>query len=450
MKRLYFYNLGAPGIKFNKKSFLTALEHVANSKEKISNFSYYPEHSTGIVDADSLETAELLEDTFNGQNLFDRALKVKILGHRAKIWVGKLSSAVTNESLSKAFNIFGTVSRAIVCTDSTNKSKGWGFVEFDSHTSAKQAVEDCIEKSFLLTKLGPPVTVEFWNHTDETYGIEFIELSKGQQQISVQPRFSEHHSVEEKFAKHWKELFKEEKKLKDEFKKKLMIKRKDLLQKQREALTYVDKKPQPAKPMPKDIQDRLRKLQDEQQKLLAQYRLPAKEETSTEQSEEKENNLIVRNTAPEQNSIPHTALHPQPPPSQAALVEQDPLPNSRKPKPNQLRLQARNSQQFQRQPPQNPTYREPFLPPQNPAYREPFLPPPYHPNPNNAYFAGNRHQKPFNQKRPLPYHPTHDRKQNNAFKQMPAMPPPWGKPRQANQQQKFKNPRHRNKRRRIN
>ncbi len=63
--------------------------------------------------------------------------------------------------------------------------------------------------------------------------------------MSVQPRFSEHQSVEEKFAKQWKELFKEEKKLEDEFKKKLLLKRKDLLRKQREALLKVGKKPQP-------------------------------------------------------------------------------------------------------------------------------------------------------------------------------------------------------------
>lgn len=60
-----------------------------------------------------------------------------------KVFVGGLPPAVTKEDLVLRFTMFGTVVDAIVMMDQTNqRSRGFGFVTFDSGTGGAQAAVD--------------------------------------------------------------------------------------------------------------------------------------------------------------------------------------------------------------------------------------------------------------------------------------------------------------------
>ena len=58
-----------------------------------------------------------------------------------KLFVGGLPFSTTDDELQAAFAAFGTVSSAKVITDrETGRSRGFGFVEFDSDDEGKAAV----------------------------------------------------------------------------------------------------------------------------------------------------------------------------------------------------------------------------------------------------------------------------------------------------------------------
>lgn len=58
-----------------------------------------------------------------------------------KLFVGGLPFSTTEDDLQAAFAAFGTVSSAKVITDrETGRSRGFGFVEFDSDDEAKAAI----------------------------------------------------------------------------------------------------------------------------------------------------------------------------------------------------------------------------------------------------------------------------------------------------------------------
>ncbi|HIA91875.1 TPA: RNA-binding protein [Candidatus Saccharibacteria bacterium] len=59
-----------------------------------------------------------------------------------KLFVGSLSWGVDDQALADAFAEFGKVSSAKVIVDrETNRSKGFGFVEFESAEEAKAAID---------------------------------------------------------------------------------------------------------------------------------------------------------------------------------------------------------------------------------------------------------------------------------------------------------------------
>lgn len=59
-----------------------------------------------------------------------------------KLFIGKLSFDTTEQSLSEAFAKFGTVvSTAIIMDRSTNRSKGFGFVEMENAADADAAIK---------------------------------------------------------------------------------------------------------------------------------------------------------------------------------------------------------------------------------------------------------------------------------------------------------------------
>ena len=60
----------------------------------------------------------------------------------AKIFVGNLEYSVSSEELRDHFASIGTIIDAVVIKDKmTGRSRGFGFVEFESDEMAKEAVE---------------------------------------------------------------------------------------------------------------------------------------------------------------------------------------------------------------------------------------------------------------------------------------------------------------------
>jgi len=65
----------------------------------------------------------------------------------ARLFVGNLSWSTDNEKLEQAFSQYGQVLKAHVLKDrETNRSRGFGFVEFDSMDAAEAAIADLNEK----------------------------------------------------------------------------------------------------------------------------------------------------------------------------------------------------------------------------------------------------------------------------------------------------------------
>lgn len=59
----------------------------------------------------------------------------------SKLFVGSLPYSVTDDQLAELFQEFGTVASAKVIMDrDTNRSKGFGFVEYESDEEAQAAI----------------------------------------------------------------------------------------------------------------------------------------------------------------------------------------------------------------------------------------------------------------------------------------------------------------------
>jgi cold-inducible RNA-binding protein len=60
-----------------------------------------------------------------------------------KIYVGNLSYRTSEDQLAENFSKFGKISGTVVVIDrATNRSKGFGFITFESDNSAQQAVQE--------------------------------------------------------------------------------------------------------------------------------------------------------------------------------------------------------------------------------------------------------------------------------------------------------------------
>jgi len=205
----------------------------------ILHFFTIPNESIGIVDVDKHSTAKKIKELFHGQTFYGNKLEVKTMGHRAKVWVGRLCPAVSNEYLQQAFETFGKVQRARVVAGSSGESANWGFIEFVDPESAQKAVQTCEDHCFMLTRSGPPVQVEFWNEMDTYYGVreQFCKREGVEKkETSIAPRLAEKGAFEYDFARRWKNLAEEEQRLKDELHDSIMKKRHALLLEHRKAL----------------------------------------------------------------------------------------------------------------------------------------------------------------------------------------------------------------------
>lgn len=64
-----------------------------------------------------------------------------------KLFVGSLPWSVDDQALADLFKDFGTVASAKVIMDrESGRSKGFGFVEFDDDTAAKNAIDQMNNK----------------------------------------------------------------------------------------------------------------------------------------------------------------------------------------------------------------------------------------------------------------------------------------------------------------
>jgi RNA recognition motif-containing protein len=61
----------------------------------------------------------------------------------ARVYVGNLPFSTTEDEMVQFFSEAGPVSRATVIRDKlTNRSRGFGFVEFDDDATAQKAIQD--------------------------------------------------------------------------------------------------------------------------------------------------------------------------------------------------------------------------------------------------------------------------------------------------------------------
>ena len=71
------------------------------------------------------------------------------LDHMINIYVGNLPYSTTADDLAKLFETFGSVNKTIIIVDpQTNKSRGFGFVEMETHDEGTYAIEQLAGKVY--------------------------------------------------------------------------------------------------------------------------------------------------------------------------------------------------------------------------------------------------------------------------------------------------------------
>lgn len=106
----------------------------------------------GFVQFESEESAEISIEKLNGMLLNDKQVYVgHFIRHQERIrangsqftnvYVKNLPETTTDDDLKNLFAAHGTITSAIVMTDSNGKSKCFGFVNFQNTDSAAAAVE---------------------------------------------------------------------------------------------------------------------------------------------------------------------------------------------------------------------------------------------------------------------------------------------------------------------
>lgn len=104
--------------------------------------SQFPKVFTRETSAMQLENVEQENDLDDlDDNDLDEMEQQAPVVEEAKLFVGNLSWDTTDHSLGDAFSRYGTVVEARVVTDRfTGKSRGFGFIEYESAGSADEAL----------------------------------------------------------------------------------------------------------------------------------------------------------------------------------------------------------------------------------------------------------------------------------------------------------------------
>merc|ERR1719498_1317328 len=101
------------------------------------------------VNYHNVADAERALDTLNYSQIKGRSCRI-MWSHRdpamrkagqGNIFVKNLDSNIDNKALYDTFSLFGNILSCKVACESDGKSKGYGFVHFESEDSAKQAIE---------------------------------------------------------------------------------------------------------------------------------------------------------------------------------------------------------------------------------------------------------------------------------------------------------------------
>jgi len=110
-----------------------------------------------FVHYDSGEAAELAIAKVNGMLLSGKKVFVGLFVPRKErkteqspkwtnIYVKHLDKAVTEEQLREMFSPFGSITSAVIMKDEKEESKGFGFINFETHEAAQAAVDAMNEK----------------------------------------------------------------------------------------------------------------------------------------------------------------------------------------------------------------------------------------------------------------------------------------------------------------
>lgn len=110
----------------------------------------------GFVHYETKEAAQEAIAKVNGMMLNDKKVfvgefmskreRLEKMGDQAKkfknVFVKNFGDSISIEKLTEMFHKFGEITSVVVMTDDTGKSKGFGFVAFDSHEAADAAVDE--------------------------------------------------------------------------------------------------------------------------------------------------------------------------------------------------------------------------------------------------------------------------------------------------------------------
>lgn len=121
----------------------------------------------GFVHYETAEAADTAIKSVNGMLLNDKKVYVghyipkkerqaQIAEQKAQftnIYVKNLDPEVTDDEFNELFSKFGTVTSAVVQRDEEGNSKGFGFVNFESHDAAQVAVDALHDQDFKGRKL---------------------------------------------------------------------------------------------------------------------------------------------------------------------------------------------------------------------------------------------------------------------------------------------------------
>lgn len=121
----------------------------------------------GFVHYETAEAAETAIKAVNGMLLNDKKVYVghhiskkerqskldEIRAQFTNIYVKNLDPEVTLEEFTQLFEQFGKVTSAVIQTDEEGKSKGFGFVNFETHEEAQKAVETLHDSEYKGRKL---------------------------------------------------------------------------------------------------------------------------------------------------------------------------------------------------------------------------------------------------------------------------------------------------------
>lgn len=173
------------------------------------------QQKTGYVDGYNLETTDFFKEQIEQdlQTLHPMA-KVRLRREKNVVWVKGFGVFTTNETLFRAFSVFGHVTRARVAVNpASRKSKRWGRVEFADRFVASKCVEMCQKEPFIIDNTCAPVIVEPWRHSDWILGHK-EDLQNPHQMPGhlwqgkwVEPHFvDEYIPLEFEFAKRFREL----------------------------------------------------------------------------------------------------------------------------------------------------------------------------------------------------------------------------------------------------